>query len=292
MPTLHRSRILLAAGAVIVGAAVSLAVAAPAAAVPGLIVTTGWSSATASESFKWANAVCPEGTVILGGGADIIGGGHDVRLTSMVPSAAGFPVHSYFATAMEDGTYDANWTMYAWAICGSGVQGWQVVSASAAASPGATLTGVGVACPTGKKVIGTGAAATGGLPYLLDTIQPSAALTSVWVEVAGDESTPIPGSAWGAKAFAICINPVHGQQLVSASTAATSADKFISVKCPAGTRLHGTGASLTGSIGEAYLDRVGLFGPGAVAGADVVANEDQTGFAGNWTATTYAICAN
>jgi len=81
--------------------------------VPGLIVTIGWSSATASESFKWANAVCPHGTVILGGGADIIDGGHDVRLTSMVP----------------------------------------------AAPAGSTLTGVAATCPTGKKVIGTGAAA-------------------------------------------------------------------------------------------------------------------------------------
>jgi hypothetical protein len=90
----------------------------------------------------------------------------------------------------------------------------------------------------------------------------------------------------------VCVNPVPGQQLVSATNASTSADKFISVTCPAGTRLHGTGGSLTGSVGEAYLDRVGLFGPGAVAGADVEAHEDQTGYAGNWIATSYAICAN
>jgi hypothetical protein len=283
----HTSRLLLVGAAALVGMAASLLVASPSHAVPGLVVVNAVSPDVGSESFKFANAVCPAGTVILGGGADIIGGGREVRLTSALPSPLGFPTHSYYATASEDGSYAANWRLQTWAICGSGVSGWQLVSNSAAAVAGSTLTSVTATCPAGKRVIGSGAASTGGFRYVLDTVQPSADLTSVYVEVAGDESTPIPGSAWGAHAYAVCINPVAGQQRVSASSAFNSSDKFINVTCPAGTRVHGGAASLTGLIGQGYIDRIGITG----SGADLDAREDQTGFTGSWSATVYAICA-
>jgi hypothetical protein len=67
--------------------------------------------------------------------------------------------------------------------------------------------------------------------------------------------------------------------------------KFASATCPGNSRLHGTGGSLSGAIGQAAIDRVGLFGAGATAGSDIEAYEDVTGFSGNWSATAYAICA-
>jgi hypothetical protein len=284
------SRIVVAGAIVLAGAAASIAAAGTASAVTGLVIVTATSAETGSESFKSANAVCPPNTVIFGGGADITGGGHSVRLTSMLPAPLGLPTHSYFATAMETGVYNTNWTLRTWAICGSGVFGWQIVTGSVAASPGSTIVSVSAVCPSGKKVIGAGAAATGGASFHLDTIEPAADLSNVYVEVVAAEGAPA-GAAWGAKAFAVCINPVIRQQRVSATTASDSNGKSISVSCPADTQLHGTAASLTGAIGQAYLDRVAPIGAGSLGGTNLEAREDATGFAGNWSATVYAICA-
>ena len=41
---------------------------------------------------------------------------------------------------------------------------------------------------------------------------------------------------------------------------------------------------------EAYLDKIGPYGRG-VYSADIDAHEDQTGYAGTWQLTVYAICA-
>jgi hypothetical protein len=286
------SRLLLAGVAVLAGAAASVAVAAPAQAVVGLVVVNGWSAATGSESFKSAVAVCPAGTKVLGGGADIIDGGHEVRLSSVVPAAARFPTHSIYATAMEDGSYAANWTMYAWASCGSGVTGWEIVTNSFMVDENASDLSVFAECPGGKKVIGAGGATIGGYPYILEAVKPATGLTGAWAVVTGDESTPIPGSTWGARSFAICINPVAAQQLISRTTLATSDDKHISLSCPTGTKLHSSGAGLStgASSGEVYLDKIGLYGR-SVYSADIDAHEDQTGYTGTWQLTVYAICA-
>lgn len=204
------SKLFTALAAVTLGASMSLAAAAPAQAVSGIIVTIGWSPLTGSEWAKTANAVCPAGKVVLGGGADIVGGGNEVRLTAMIPAAPGMPVHSYCAAAMEDGAYAADWTLYTWAICG---------------------------------------------------------------------------------------NPI-GQQYIQATSVSSSINKRMSVACPAGTKVHGTGAAVFvgpdedgSAMGQKHLNRIGLFGAGALAGVDVAAHEDQTGYAGNWTTTVFAVCA-
>jgi hypothetical protein len=247
------------------------------------------SALTGSEWFKSGVATCPAGTTLLGGGGQVVGDGHEVRLTSLVPAAAGFPPDSYFATAMEDGSYAGNWSLSVWALCGTDIHGWQVVTTSASAIPGSTLTGVVATCPADKKVIGTGAAASGGFPYLIDSIEPDLALTSVFVKIAGDETTPIAGSVWGATAYAICVLPVPGQQLVTASTAVTSDDKSVSATCPSGTFLQTAAGSLTNAPGEAFLAPVSPNGPSQVT---VVAREDETGQDGTWSLTAFGVCAH
>lgn len=282
-------RILVGGAVALVGVAATLVVASPAMAVPGLIVTIDWSDTTGSEGFKWAEATCPTGTVVLGGGADIVNGAGQARLVSLIPFDNGAAADTFYGVAIEDGTgFAGNWTMYTWAICGSGVSGWQKVSATS--SGAVDVVGVGATCPSGKKVIGAGANIVGNVNFtFLDTVQPALNLGSVWAEGAREES--FAGTVT-VTAHAICINPVAGQQLVIASTVSDSASaKWVSVRCPAGTRLHGTGGSIAAASGEAHIDRVGLIGLGAVEGADIEAREDETGFAGNWLATTYAICA-
>jgi hypothetical protein len=282
----------MAAGATALAAiTASLAVATPAMAVPGLIVTIDWSDESGSEEPKAAMATCPAGTVVLGGGGDIVNGTGEVRLLSLIPFDNGASPDTFYAYASEDyDGYAGNWSLVAWAIRGSGVSGWQKVSNTSTSNGPADIFGLSATCPNGKKVIGAGANILGFVNYnFLDGIQPASNLSTVWVEAAQEEAFELPIQV---TAHAICINPIPGQQLVSASTTSTSSSgKYISVTCPAGTKLHGTGASLSGAVGEVYLNRVGLIGAGAVAGADIEAYEDETGAAANWQATAYAICA-
>jgi hypothetical protein len=283
-------RTFVTTAAILIGAGATLIAAAPAHAVPGLIVTIDWSDDTASESFKAAIATCPAGTVVLGGGVDIVDAFGQARVVSAIPFDNGAAADTFFGVAIEDDNgFAGNWTMYTWAICGSGVSGWQKVSNTAT---GGAFVGVGASCPSGKKVIGAGGNIHGFVnTTFLDTIQPATNLASVWVEAAREEGAS--DSQVKVSAHAICINPVPGQQLVFATTPLNSdSAKYVKVLCPAGTKLHGTGASITGATGQAQFDRIGLIGLGAVEGSDVEAREDETGFAGNWTATAYAICAN
>jgi hypothetical protein len=295
MRSFRGSKLLTALAAVTLGTAASLTAAAPAQAVSGIIVTIGWSSLTGSESTKTANAVCPAGKVILGGGADIVGGGNEVRLTAMIPAAPGLPTHSYYAAAMEDGSYAADWTLYTWAICGFPIAGWEVVSDyTSATTPGNSYAHSVAFCPGDKQVVGLGGAVVGGYRYKLIYILPGGSPQVASAGVAPDENVT---GGYGVWSYAICANPI-GQQTVWAESVSSSINKGLSVTCPAGTKVHGAGAKVGGGPGgdgtvlrQLHLNRIGLFGAGALAGVDVAAHEDQTGYAGTWTTTVYAICA-
>jgi hypothetical protein len=292
MARIRRSRLLVASAALLVAAAVPAVVVSPALAVSGLVVVKAKSTDTGSEDFKWALATCPSGAHVLGGGGDITGGANGVHLSSLLPSPLGFPADSFYVTAMEDHAGYANsWTLTAWAICASGVTGWEVVTADVAAAPGSTFTSAMATCPAGKKVIGAGGYISGGSRYILDSIDPSADLTSVTVEVSGDETTPVDGAGWGAHATAVCINPVTDQRLVSASTSTSTTNKTKSVTCPLGTKVHGAGGGLTGALGQAHIDRLAPNGTNNQAGVDIDARQDLTGASRAWKAYVYAICA-
>ncbi|MDI1463570.1 hypothetical protein QEZ54_21540 [Catellatospora sp. KI3] len=288
MHAFHRSKLLTALAAVVLGASVSLAAASPAQAVSGQIVTVGWSTLTGSEPIKTANALCPAGKVVLGGGADIVDGGNEVRLTSIEPTWAVYPTHSYYAVAMEDGGYAGNWTVYAWAICGNPVPGWEVVSTykAAASTTSDTVQAVAV-CPAGKKVIGTGGVTIGGYRFRLVAVHPT--YDHVLVGVSPDETA---SGSFGARAYAICTDPI-GQVLVDVDSGYSSSNKAVTAACPAGTTVHGAGAFINGGTvwRQVHLNRIGFWGPGALSGADLAAHEDETGYAGNWHVMLTAICA-
>jgi hypothetical protein len=285
----RRSRLMLLLAIALVGGVVPVAIAASASAVTGLVVVTATSPERGSESFKGANAVCPAGTKILGGGADISGGGHGVQLAGLNPAPVGMPTNSMWATANEDGSgYGGSWYITAWAICASGVTGHEIVQASSAEPPDSPIAVATATCPAGKKVIGAGGASGGKPSYVLDAVDITSDLTSVSVETLAAESST-PGTAPLAQAYAICVVPVPGHQLVRASSAYTSADKSLSVSCPSGKRLHGTGGGMNGAAGQAHLDMVA---PNGSRSSRIDAREDATGYSGTWRVEVYAVCAN
>jgi len=253
-------------------------IADPALAVPGRVLLSQ-TTVNDSASSKGIGVPCPTGTVILGGGLDINGGGHSVRILQSGPQKNG-----WVAAAREDASgYASSWSVTVWAICGSQPTGYEIVSASGTTTTSGSVTAT---CPAGKKVIGAGGIAwNDSLHSVLDTIAPNAALTGVYVEAFHDE-TP-PSAAYDFHALAICANPVPGLTRVGALSALDSNDKSASVTCPAGTKVHGLSGSISGATGQAYMDAMAPFSDGAT----VVAREDSTGYSGSWSIAAYAICA-
>jgi hypothetical protein len=111
-------------------------------------------------------------------------------------------------------------------------------------------------------------------------------LSGVYVETMLDETG---SGGFLSVAYAICIGAVPGQQIVTATSGYDSADKVITVTCPPGLHVHGTAGSLTGALGQAYLDARLPTGP--ATSVLLNAREDVTGHAGDWKADVYAICA-
>jgi hypothetical protein len=288
------SRIVLVGAIAAAAVATTVVTASPSSAATALVRVTATSPETASESFKGANPVCPSGTQLVGGGANIVGGGRNVQLVGLNPAPAGFPANSLWATAVEGVFgYDGNWSITAWATCSANVTGVQIIQTSSAAAAGASIAFATATCPAGKKVIGAGGVSAGKPGYLLDTMDIAADLSSVYVETVATRVDP--STAPLAIAYAICIDPVPGQQRVAASGAYDSNDKSLSVLCPAGSKMFGVGGGMTGALGQAMLTSLypasfSLFGR-TYHGAVLKAVEDPDGDSGTWKVDTYGVCA-
>jgi len=287
-------RILLVAATVLAAMATTVVLATPSSAATTLVTVTATSPETGSEAFKGANAICPSGTQLVGGGANIVGGGHNVQIVGLNPAPAGLPANSFWATATESVFgYAGNWSITAWANCSSNVTGVQVVQVSSSAPAGATIAAATATCPAGKKVIGAGGVTAGKANYILDTMDIAADLSSVYVETTAASADP--NSAPLAIAYAICIDPVPGQQRVATIGTYDSNDKSQSVLCPVGTKIFGVGGGMTGALGQAlltslYPSSVSCFGR-TYYGVVLRAAEDADGDAGTWKVDTYGVCA-
>jgi len=189
--------------------------------------------------------------------------------------------------------YDGNWSITAWATCSSTVTGLQIVQASSSAAAGSTIAAAIAVCPAGKKVIGAGGVTAGKPNYILDTMDIAADLSSVYVETTAAHADP--ATAPLAIAYAICIDPVPGQQRVAALGSYDSSDKTQSVVCPLGTKVFGVGGGMTGALGQAlltslYPSRASVLGR-TYYGVVLKAVEDADGDAGTWKVDTYGVCA-
>ncbi|WP_433390451.1 hypothetical protein [Micromonospora sp. KLBMP9576] len=151
-------------------------------------------------------------------------------------------------------------------------------------------------CPAGKVLTGTGYELNGVTgEAVVDDLRPNggpaAAPTSV--TVGAYEAEAFAGN-WTLTAYAICANPIAGLVRVSAVSASTSADfRSVTATCPAGKVLTGTGYELNGATGEGVVDDFRPNGgPAAAPTSVLVGAYEAEAFAGTWSATAYAICAN
>ena len=108
--------------------------------------------------------------------------------------------------------------------------------------------------------------------------------------VKGVEDETGASSLWKAEAVAICATPPAGLVRVAATSPLNSSNKSVTATCPAGKRVLGTGADINAGNGQVGIDDMRP-NPGLTA-VTVQALEDETGQAGPWNVTAYAICAN
>ena len=269
------------------------AIAAPASAAPATQFVVG-QSVTDSTEFRLTGARCPSGTVVYGGGGDIVDGGNEVFLQQL--DSFGH-TDQFFVQAHEDwaGIYQ-NWTLYAWAVCGPPLSGMRYVFRRSTADSASRHTVV-VSCPEGTRVLSVGGSAVAVTPVhetwrhlILDAIRPSADLTTVTVEGYEDEiGTSEP---WRVTASAICAEERPRQLRYTVVSGSDSFRKQLSAECPAGTVPYSAGADLTGPPGQVHFDRLVPHHQSGLTGGDLDARDDRTGTSfTDWTATLHMICA-
>jgi hypothetical protein len=268
-------RIMLSISFCLLGLATAITgLASPAsAAVPGLQIVSATSATNSID--KSITATCPVGKNVIGTGAELNGALGDVVIDEIIPTAT-----TVTATGFENGASARNWNIRAYAICANPLPGLQIVSATSANN--SVNKSITARCPAGKSVTGTGAELTGALgDVAIDEIIPS--LTSV---LATGFENGASARNWNIRAYAICANPLPGLQIVSATSANNSVNKSITATCPAGKVVTGTGAELTGALGDVFIDDQ------TPTATTVVATGFENGAsARNWNIRAYAICA-
>ena len=246
-------------------------------------------------------AACPAGSEVYGGGAQIVGGDGDVMVTLLQPWRAGSS-SGYSATAEElgdplDGA-GTPWTLVAYAICGNGLTGTEHVTASQTLATSGSLTVI-AACPSGKVLVGTGAA-VGSPSVLLDGIRPINAGRSLQVTaVRGFWATwyrPVPNDVV-LTSFAVCADPPAGWSIEVAGSQPRPADpQGKTVDCgPNRVVLGGGLTSFHGNLPGWYT--IWAFFPQSTAANNppttfTVRMGSPLPFASNaWANAAWAICA-
>jgi len=94
---------------------------------------------------------------------------------------------------------------------------------------------------------------------------------------------------WAVQAIAICARPPSGLERVVAVSPSEIPNKSVTATCPTGKRVLGTGGELAGADGRVVLD--GIVPDGELRSVTANGVKDETGVAGEWSVTAYAICA-
>lgn len=239
-----------------------------------------------SQSPNGVATQCPSGTQLLGAGGEINSPNGQLLMFSLEPN----PTDIFLQAAEDETGNDATWSLAVYAICARGLDPQPAGAVSAESSSAKSQT---VTCPGGRKVSTAGgqillSEAQQQGKVLLDDVRPSTDLTSVTVNAVEDETGT--AGAWAVAAYAVCVNPPPGLERVSATSPLTSSAKSVTVACPAGKRVLGTGGDVNTFNGQVLLDA--LRPAASLAHVTMAAAEDETGNPAPWSLTAYATCAS
>ena len=269
--------------AALVAVAVGLtALASPASAdLPDRQTVTESSDLTSDK--KGIDVYCPDGTRVVGSGAQIAGipeGSGSVVLDDVIPSLNKVRAYAYEAR----GGTEALWQITAWAVCGD-PHGSSTTNSFETADTDDPKSAE-VTCPDDKVVLGSGASITGGRGnVVIDAIIP----TRKTVTATGLEVDFGYGEPWRIRAYAICGDEPGGRVIVGRETTDSSEDKPGSAPCPDGKVVFGAGFDIDDGAGETFISYL------IPANESVLTfgMEDWDGGDGNgrdWSLRSYAIC--
>ena len=224
------------------------------AAVPGLHLV-GASSAADSFPVKSATAYCPPGERVLGGGGFVLRTSGELQAPGLALAWLK-PVHptdgsrDYYIVYGEEngvGTSDP-WQVVAHAVCApnTGHQLNPVIVEGRSTFSSASVHTAAAVCPSGKRVVGTGATS-----YAVNgqvALQVSRASASGDIARAqAHEDVDGWGGSWFVSSWAVCANPPAGYQVVSGQSTEHNSETFKAAdrSCPAGKRALSVGAALT-----------------------------------------------
>ena len=261
-----RCAALLAALAAIVSGA-QLASPSPAAAISGVDRYAETSDKNSYEPRKSADAECPAGKHVVGGGASVSEDGHRVRLTALQPysytpdvdaleTLDGFRAEAEAPRLRKD----FEWSVTAYAICAdkAALPGHQIRSEPPVVSSKAFQTAT-ARCPIGTVAFGSGARAGATPNPLAGNAQGEIGLqlnrTSGPLDIsrasARESAAGFPGQ-WGLVSYAICAQPrgnIHFEGTIAPGATATNT-------CNGGlTHGPGGGGGLTDG-GPVWLRRI------------------------------------
>jgi hypothetical protein len=162
------------------------------------------------------------------------------------------------------------------------------------ASDSTTSKQVAAVCPAGKRVVGGGAEIVNGRgQVVLQRLQPVRTATDERYAAGAREDATGYGRDWRLRVFAVCADPLPGQQIIS-STAPRTSDSQQSLVglCPNGQREIGFGGRINNGGGQVrFTDLYDFFGPPSSL-LIVGAREELDGYAGQWSLSSYTICAD
>lgn len=235
---MNTPRILRAIGAVLLGAAAATYAVTPASASPAGLVMVSATSAENSTDFKSVSVACPAGKKVLGGGAQTFGWfiGYSVLVTQAYPDGAN---NRFVVGAWEDEARTPEvWTVTAYAICANPLPGLEYI-----ATPWYTnISGTWAVCSTGKKLVGFGGQISNSNGEVaLAGVFPASSLTRSETWVSEDHTGYTP--SYQVRSISVCADPI-GQSLITSSFPNTLG-VGISVACPAGKHVLGSGARLS-----------------------------------------------
>jgi hypothetical protein len=162
------------------------------------------------------------------------------------------------------------------------------------ASNSNTIKQTAAVCPAGKRVLGGGAEIVNGRGQVVtQQLQPRQTATDDRFVAGAREDQSGYARAWRLRVYAVCADPLPGQQIV-ASTTPVSSDPLQSLVglCPTGQREVGFGGRINNGAGQVRLtDLYDFFGPPSSL-LIVGAREDPDGYVGQWSLSSYTICAD
>jgi len=238
--------VLAAAGGVV---AVQLATESPAAAVTGLeVVWVNSADGSQSPQTETAEAFCPDGKRVLGGGGGVNWSlnnyPYDIVLTRMQPVHPIMGQDSFIVTGERIiGGTTASWSVRAYAICADPLPGLHtVVSFSSLSSSSSQLAQA--ECSDGEQVVGTGAYIYNSVGQVgLQVMRASTVDNLVYAQ--GHEDANGYTGSWYVMAVAVCADPINGYQVLNVASPEDDSEslKAADAECPNGKQLYGVGAA-------------------------------------------------